>query len=206
MDEISYIKQRGIGLSGGAATGKSTISKIIREQGFRVFDADVLARQAVAPGSDTLSALVAKCGDSILSADGSLARKKLGAMIFADARLRKDVETLIHARIWQLLGEEVRDYHAEAGDQAYWFFDAALLFETGNYQRFAQIWLTTCPESVQRQRLIARDHLSPAYADQVLASQFPLEHKKHLAQVIIDTAQPIALGKKLVLAHLKTLR
>lgn len=204
MNLASYIKLRGIGLTGGIATGKSTVSRLIREQGFTVYDADILARQAVEPGSETLQALVKLCGETIRAADGSLERKKLGALIFTNTTLRRQVEALIHDRIWQLLARELEPRCA-ANDPSYWFFDAALLFETDSYKRFNQIWLTTCPEAVQRQRLMVRDHLSPAQVDAILASQFPTARKLALATVIIDTARPLAAVKQTVVELLKSL-
>ncbi len=204
MDLASFIKQYGIGLTGGIATGKSTVAKIIQAEEYSVFDADILARQAVEVGSPTLAALVGLCGKHILGKDAQLDRQMLGSLIFADKDLRLQVVPLIQQRIWELLEERIR-LLGEATKPRHWFFDAALLCESGSYKRFAQIWLTVCPESVQRQRLIARDHFNPAYAKQVIASQFSNEHKKKLADVIIDTAQPAALVRQLVLKHLGSL-
>jgi dephospho-CoA kinase len=172
--------------------------------GYRVFDADILARQAVEAGSPTLAAVVDLCGSEVLAADGSLARKKLGVLLFADAVLRNKVETLIHGRIWQLLAQEVADLQRKESER-FWFFSAALLCETGNYQRFAQLWVTSCPEALQRQRLIARDQVSAAFAEQVIGSQLPLAEKRRLADVVIDTDRPMAAVQAQVLGLLRQL-
>jgi dephospho-CoA kinase len=183
-------KKYGIGLTGGIATGKSTVSKILRDLGYTVIDADQLARKAVELGSNGLAQVVDKFGAIILKSDGTLNRKKLGAIIFEDASKRKLLEDIVHPIIHDLLSRNLRD-QGIIDSPRYWFYEASLLFETGAYAKFKEIWCTYCDKKEQLRRLTHRDQYTKAFAQTILASQMDGKEKAERSDVVINTDAPI---------------
>lgn len=193
----------GIALSGGAATGKSTVSSMLRDIGHTVIDADALARQAVAPDSPGLTAVVEKFGAHILNEDRSLNRNRLRELIFNDEKKRKVLEDILHPRIHQLLQNELH----RGGfftDPRLWFYEAALLVETGTYHNFKQLWITHCSPQTQVARLMARDKLSQKQATAVIAAQLPTSVKLAKADLCIYTENNHKAIKALITQHLAT--
>lgn len=194
----------GIGLSGGVATGKSVVSGLLRDMGHTVIDADVLARQAVAPASPALAEIAAQFGHTLLNADGTLHRLRLRELIFNDTSKRKALEEIVHPRIRQLLVDELK----QAGfftQPRLWFYEAALLVETGTYEKFKQLWVTYCSHTTQIERLCQRDSISPQQAAAIIAAQLPTSTKNALAHLRIDTEQDIAAIKTMISQHLASM-
>jgi len=179
-----------VGLTGGIATGKSTVSQMFVECGARLIDADVLAREAVAPGTAACRDIVAAFGADMLRADGSVDRERLGAAVFADPARRARLETIIHPFVF---AEEERRVRAIAAEdpRAVVLFDAALLIETGAHRRKDRVIVVTADEPTQLQRLIARNHLTEEAAHRRIRSQMPLAEKVSLADYVIDGTLPL---------------
>jgi len=174
---------RVFGLTGGVASGKSAVASRLRAHGVPVIDADEVARAVVQPGTPGLAEVIAAFGD-VLSADGSLDRKRLGALVFADDAARKRLEGLLHPRIAAETARRLRELEGEGVDLA--CYDAALLVERGLQEGFRPLVVVALPRERQRDRLMARDGLDAAEADRRIDAQLPLEEKLAVADYVID--------------------
>ncbi len=172
-----------VGLTGGIATGKSTVARLLRARGFPVADADQFARDVVAPGSEGLQAVFDRFGDSLQTADGGLDRAALREVVLASSAARKDLEAITHPLIRRATVEWF-SRQAQAG-QPVAFIEAALLVETGSHVLYPYLVVVTCNPRVQRQRLMARNQIDAAEADRWLATQLPLAEKEAVATHII---------------------
>lgn len=190
MDFANLKKQFGIGLTGGVATGKSTAARIIREAGYVVVDADQLSRQAVEPGTEGLAAVVREFGNEVLDESGALDRARLRRRVFSDPASRKKLEGILHPRIAQL-SEQALEREGLFANPRFWFYEAALLFETGGAVGFHSVWVTYCPYATQIERLQARNNLSRKEAQQIVDQQMPAEEKRARANFVIDTSAPV---------------
>jgi dephospho-CoA kinase len=175
-----------VGLTGGLATGKSTVSDVLRGLGCVVLDADVLAREVVEPGEPALAAIAAEFGPDVLRADGTLDRKRLGAIVFADPTRRRRVEAITHPAIRErflarLAELEARDF---AGIVVW---DAPVMIESGGYQAMDRLVVVVTDPATQRVRALARDG-DAADAERKIASQMPLAEKAKLADYVIDNS------------------
>jgi len=175
---------RVIGLTGGIATGKTTFAAALRARGVPVVDADVLARAVVEPGSPALAEIVRTFGPEVLSADGTLDRKRLGARIFADPAARRKLEGITHPAIREAMIAETVRLDAAGHDLA--FYDAPLLFEVGLDQAMDSVVVVYAPRTAQLARLSARDGVSPADAQARLAAQWPIDEKAARADFVVD--------------------
>ena len=175
-----------IGLTGGIATGKSTVTEMFRALGATVIDADVIAREVVQPGSDGLAEIVRAFGEAMLTEDGALDRAKLGEVVFADAAARQTLNAITHPRIAMRMMELAELAHA-AGD-AWVIYDAALLIENKIHELLPATIVVSCPPEVQLERLMARDQFTEAQARERIASQLPIADKVAAAQHVIDNS------------------
>jgi dephospho-CoA kinase len=173
-----------LGLTGGIASGKSTVGQRLVEHGALLIDADILAREVVAPGTPGLAAVVARFGVGILAADGSLDRPALGRLVFADSNARRDLEQIIHPAVRARAAELVAS--APVGSVVVQMIP--LLVETGQADDFDLVVVVDVPISVQEGRLIARDALSAAEAQARLAAQSSREQRLAAADVVIDNS------------------
>jgi dephospho-CoA kinase len=176
-----------VGLTGGIATGKSTVLEVFREQGAVTFDADLIARDVVRPGQPALAEVVRAFGAEVLAADGSLDRARLASIIFADPARRVELESILHPRI---IAEQDRRIRAALDEDpaAIVVVDAALMVETGSFRRFDALVVVRCDNGVQLSRLMRRDHLDEAEARRRVAAQLPQAEKERLADYIIDSS------------------
>jgi dephospho-CoA kinase len=177
------------GLTGGIASGKSTVAARFRERGLPVVDADALAREVVAPNSDGLAAVVAAFGDGVLAPDGSLDRKRLGEIVFAEEARRKRLNAIVHPRIGALTMERAAALEAR-GERAA-CYEAALLVENGLAEAFRPLVVVAVPEAVQIARMLARDGATEAEARARIAAQLPLADKVKLADHVIENSGTI---------------
>jgi dephospho-CoA kinase len=178
------------GLTGGLASGKSTVGARFRARGVPVIDADQLAREVVAPGSEGLGAVVARFGASVLAPDGTLDRARLGAIVFADPAERRALNAILHPRIGALTAERAAELSARGERLA--CYEAALLVENGLADAFRPLVVVALPEEAQIARAIARDGLSDNEVRDRLKAQMPLKEKLRAADYIIDNAGGIA--------------
>ena len=172
-----------IGITGGIASGKSTVTNFLRQKGFQVVDADAVVHQLQKPGGRLFKDLVQHFGQEIILENGELNRPLLASLIFSNPEERE----------WskQIQGEIIREELATLRDQlaqieAVFFMDIPLLFEQDYVSWFDETWLVYVDRDVQVERLMKRDHLSKDEAEFRLAAQWPLEKKKDLASQILD--------------------
>lgn len=175
-----------IGLTGGIASGKSSVARLIEERGVPVIDADQLAREAVKPGSPALERIADVFGREVVSVDGTLDRKRLGTLVFADADKRRQLETILHPEI-RRLGEEQIARAATAGQRVLVYM-APLLIEAGAADRVDEIWVVTVRPEIQLQRLMDRDGIDRAAAQRIIDSQMPLAEKAAHGRILIDNS------------------
>ena len=173
-----------VGLTGGIATGKSTVAETLRSLGAEVIDADQLAREVVAPGEPALAEIVREFGD-VRNADGTLDRKKLGAIVFSDAARRKQLEAITHPAIRERFLGRLRVLEAR-GYEGLVFFDAPVMIESGNYRNMDRLVVVFADEATQRGRLMVRDGMAATEASARMGTQMPVIDKAKLADYVID--------------------
>ncbi|MFR6419881.1 MAG: dephospho-CoA kinase [Streptococcus salivarius] len=171
-----------IGLTGGIASGKSTVVEMIKEAGYKVIDADQLVHDMQAKGGRLYRALLDWLGEGILLPNGELNRPKLGQLIFSSEEMRHQ-SAEIQGKLSRRVGSQ-RDCLAKEEDV--FFMDIPLLIENGYQDWFDQIWLVAVLPEVQRQRLMKRNHLSFEEAKMRIDSQMSLEEKKPYASLVLD--------------------
>ena len=171
------------GLTGGIASGKSAVLAVFRTEGVATVDADEVAREVVAPGSDGIAAIVASFGDEVLLADGSLDRKRVASLVFGDVERRRRLNGIIHPRV--ALATQARFTALGGLGFALGCYDAALLVETGLAAMFRPLVVVAAPRALQHARLMARDGLTVDEANARLDAQAPLEAKIAAADVVV---------------------
>jgi len=176
------------GLTGGIATGKSTVSAMFAHLGCKVIDADVLAREAVAPGQPAFAAIVAEFGPEAVQADGYLDRKRLGAIVFADAERRQRLEAIVHPAVRARQERLLRALEEEPfAGVVIW--DVPLLFEVGAAASMDRVIAVFADEATQLERLMARDWMSEADARARIRSQMPVAEKARQAHYVVDNSR-----------------
>jgi len=178
------------GLTGGIATGKSTVSRLFVECGARLIDADVLAREVVAPGRPARQQIVESFGREVLRPDGTLDRDRLGKAVFGDPAQLEKLNAIVHPYVAVAQEQRSREI-AGKEPHAVIVYDAALLIEAGAHKRMDKIIVVTADEQTQLARLKARDHLSAEEAGRRIATQMPLAEKAKVADYVIDGTLPM---------------
>ena len=193
------------GLTGGIACGKTTVAGFLRAGGLTVIDADQVARDVVALGTEGLEAIVAEFGPGVLDDDGMLHRQRLGTIVFGDAAKRKRLEEITHPRIRQRTLELARELEASGHELA--AYEAALLVENHLVEQFRPLVVVAVQPAIQLQRLMARDGISERQARARLASQMPIDEKVRVADYVIDTSctmEEVGERTREVLASIRT--
>jgi len=175
-----------VGLTGGIATGKSTVSEIFRRLGCEVIDADLLAREVVEPGEPAFAEIVAEFGPDVLGPDGRLDRKRLGAVVFADPARRRRLEAITHPRIRIKFAERLQELIAR-GFAGLVIFDAPVMIESGNYTHMDRLVVVATDPATQRARAVGRDG-DRADVERRIASQMPIAEKAKLADYVVDNS------------------
>lgn len=176
-----------VGLTGSIATGKSFVTEYLRELGADVIDADLAARRVVEKGTPGLAAVVEEFGKEVLASDGTLDRKRLGAIVFADEEKRLRLNSIIHPLVIELQDDWLRS--VEKRDQnAIAVIDAALMIESGSYKRLDKLIVVYCEPAIQLARLMARDNLTESEAKCRIDAQMPQDEKRKFANYVIDTS------------------
>jgi dephospho-CoA kinase len=176
-----------VGLTGGIATGKSTVSAMFAHLGAKIVDADLLAREVVMPGQPALAEIVEEFGPGVLAADGQLDRKRLGAIVFADPERRKRLEAITHPAIGARQQRILSVYDEEAFEGIV-LWDAAVLIESGGHKRMDRLVVVFADFDTELRRLMSRDGMSEAEARGRIAAQMPVEDKAKLADYVIDNS------------------
>jgi dephospho-CoA kinase len=176
-----------VGLTGGIATGKSTVNGLLAGPDVRVVDADALAREVVEPGQPAHAQIVAEFGESVLRPDRGLDRARLGEIVFPDPAKRKRLEAITHPAIRARFEQIMADLEQE-GFQGLLVWDAALLVESGGHKKMDKVVVVTTDPATQLRRLMARDGSTEAAARARTASQMPLEDKARAADYVIDNS------------------
>jgi|SRR6185369_6267603 len=175
---------RVIGLTGGIASGKSTVAKLIAAYGIPVIDADQLSRDAVLPGTEALNRIAEIFGGKVLNHDGTLDRKALSDIIFADPEARITLEGILHPAIKKLAENRLAELR-ERGEPAV-LYVAPLLIEAGAVDRVDEIWVVCVDSGIQLERLQKRDGISREDALKRLASQMSMEEKRRHGRIVIE--------------------
>lgn len=191
-----------IGLTGGIASGKSTVVEMIKDAGYKVIDADQLVHDMQAKGGRLYRSLLDWLGEAILLSDGELNRPKLGQLIFSSEEMRHQSAEIQGKIIREELAAK-RDCLAKEEDV--FFMDIPLLIENDYQDWFDRIWLVVVSPEVQRQRLMKRNHLSAEEADMRIASQMPLSEKMPYASLVIDNNGSVDDLKEKVKSAIKDL-
>jgi dephospho-CoA kinase len=177
---------RVIGLTGGIASGKSTVAQLLGNKGAWIVDADQLAREVVSLNSPALAEIVQTFGEGMIASDGSLDRAQLGRLVFADAVARERLNAIVHPRVLELSREEIRKA-AEAGADLI-VYDVPLLFETSRSEEFDGTLVVWVDPLTQLLRVRERSDLDEDQARARIASQMPLSRKRELATWVIDNS------------------
>jgi dephospho-CoA kinase len=175
-----------IGLTGNIAAGKSAVAARLAALGAHLVDADLLAREAVAPGSPALAAIVARWGPGMLTVAGALDRAALRRIVFSDANERAALDTIVHPEVARRRETAVAAAAASGAELV--VCDIPLLFEAGLEDTVDEIILVDAPESIRRERLIRDRGLSADEANAMIAAQLPSERKRARADYVIENA------------------
>jgi dephospho-CoA kinase len=173
-----------IALTGGIATGKSYVARRLREAGVPLVDADVLSREAVAPGTPALAAVVSRFGDGVVTQDGQLDRARLGELVFGDHAARRDLEAIVHPAVRRGIESF---FTALPPETPFAVADIPLLFETRRDRDFDKVIVAACAPASQIERVVARDGLSRNDAERRIAAQLPIDEKVRRADFVIRT-------------------
>jgi dephospho-CoA kinase len=179
------------GLTGGIATGKSTVAAIFEEAGARLIDADRIAREAVRKDAPAYREIVAHFGPEVLRENGELDRKRLAAVIFGDPDEQRALERIVHPRVRQAIDLGIEQLRRQAPD-ALLIVDIPLLFEAGMQHGLDAVIVVYAPEDLQAERLMARDGLTRPEAVARIRAQMPIESKRALATYLIDNSGSMA--------------
>lgn len=197
-----------IGLTGGIATGKSTVVEMLRRKGSFIIDADQLAREVVEPNQPAWQEIVSWLGDSVLLPDQSLDRVKIAELVFGDPQKLKKLNSIIHPWVGTRILERTREIE-QKDPHAVIVYDIPLLIEADMQKMVDLILLVYAPREMQLKRLGERDSMSPEAAAQRLAAQLPIAEKRKYAHQIIDNSGSLAETERQVerfWSHLETVK
>jgi dephospho-CoA kinase len=180
-----------IGLTGGMASGKTTVAKILFRLGAQIIDADAIAKELVAPGQEALQCLVELFGAKIIDRDGRLNRGVLAAIVFNDQEKMAQLNAILHPQVIQKIVEKLSSI-AKTDPDAVVVIDAPLLLEAGMKCLVDEVWVVAADEENQIERAVIRDGLSREEAKRRLSVQMPLKEKLKHAQYVIDNSGAIA--------------
>ena len=175
------------GLTGGIATGKSTVAEMFAQAGATVVDADKLAHQALARDGAAYTAVTQAFGPSIVTAAGEIDRKTLGDLVFSDPLEKQRLNRIVHPFVFNAIEDRLKQLQNGAFDGVV-ILDIPLLIETGRHAGCDEVIVVTIPESLQLRRLVERDRLEEAQAWQRIHSQMPIEEKRRHATFLIDNS------------------
>ena len=174
-----------VGLTGGIGAGKSTVGRMLAARGAVVVDADDLARRAVEPGTPGHARVVERFGERVLAPDGSIDRRALAGIVFADRAARRDLEAIVHPEVARMFAEEAARHR---GTDRVVVYVAPLLVETGHADAFDVLVVVSAPEEQQVERLVRDRGMTPEEVRARIAAQLPGAEKVRRADVVVDNA------------------
>lgn len=186
-----------IGLTGGIACGKSTVSAMLVRRGAILIDADRLAREVVEPGTPALAEVVRVFGQAVLRGDGTLDRQELGRLVFGSEEKRRTLEDILHPPIRKLMLERMAEAEKQAPDKLV-VVDVPLLYESELEDYYQEVMVVYAPEEVQLARLMERNGLSEEEARKRLKAQMPIEWKKEWADHVVDNSGELSATEEQV--------
>jgi dephospho-CoA kinase len=172
-----------VGLTGGIGSGKTTVARMLEERGAVVFDADVLARDAIAPGTPGHDRVVERFGPNVLAPGGDIDREALASMVFSDPAARRDLEAIVHPEVRRLFAESTAEFR---DTDAVVVMSAPLLVETGMHTAFEVLIVVSAPVETQVDRLLRDRGMSEPAIRGRIEAQLPLEEKAEVADILID--------------------
>ncbi len=178
-----------VGLTGGIACGKTVVHRRLEERGIPALDADAVVHRLLQAGTDVTRRIGERFGEKVIAPDGSVDRKALGAIVFADEEARKKLNAIVHPGVWREIERFFEDREKASDPVA--VVDAALMIETGSYQRYDALVVVHCRPELQLERLMARDGLSREDALRRIRAQMPIEEKLPFADFLVDTSGTI---------------
>lgn len=193
------------GLTGSIAVGKTFVSSVFAELGCHVLDADQTAREVVTPDSPGLRSIIETFGREVLQTDGTLNRAKLGGIVFADETKRALLNAILHPLIINAQDEWLQQCE-DQDPQGIGIIDAALMIETGGYQRFDKLIVVHCRSELQLERLVKRDGLTVEAAGHRIAAQMSQEEKKSFADYLVDTSAGFVEARRQAIGVYKNLK
>ena len=173
-----------IGLTGGIGSGKSEVSRMLKEFGAEIIDADRVGHEAYLPNTETYGKVVAEFGDDILQTDGAIDRKKLGARIFAEPEARERLNAIVHPRMYAMVEERIQRLREQSATAV--VLDAAILIEAGWDSLVDEVWVVAAPEEMVVQRIGQRNGLPAEQVRQRIRAQITSEERARHAAVVID--------------------
>ncbi len=193
-----------IGLTGGIGSGKSTVAELLREQGAVLLNADLVAHEAYQPGRPAHQEIVQAFGREVVAEDGTIDRKKLGAIVFADPRDLKRLNAITHPRMKGMMREKLLELERSGVDVA--VLEAALLFDAGWDDLVDEAWVTVAPPEVAARRTAERSGITEAQVLERIKAQMSNEERKQRAHVVIDTDGDMEGTQRQALEHWAELR
>jgi dephospho-CoA kinase len=178
-----------VGLTGGIGSGKSTVARMLEERGAVVFDADLLAREAVEPGTPGHTAVIERFGADVLAPGGELDREALASIVFADPSARRDLEQIVHPEVRRLFAEGSEAYR---DTDRIVVFSAPLLVESGMHTAFEILVVVSATVATQIERLMRQRGMSEAAIRARIDAQAPLEDKAAVADFLVDNGGTLA--------------
>jgi dephospho-CoA kinase len=186
-----------VGLTGGIATGKTTVGQMFVDLGCHLTDSDTITHQLFEPGQAVHSAVVQNFGDRVLTPDGRINRKVLGEIVFTNPAARADLNALVHPAVIRRQQEWLREIE-ERDPGAVAIVDATLMIEVGTYKNYDKVIVVTCAPEIQKRRLRERSGLSEEQIDARIRSQMPLEEKVKYADYVIDNSGSLSETRRQV--------
>jgi len=194
-----------VGLTGGIASGKSTVAAMFSQLGCRVLDSDLITRDLFLPGEPVNAAVIAAFGPGVAAPDGGIDRRVLGELVFKDGALRQKLNSIVHPAI----RERQESFLAEVGaadPHAIGIIEAALMVEAGTYKHYDKLIVVACPIEQQRRRLRERSGLTEEQIEARIASQMPMEEKVRVADFVVDNSGSTETTRRQVESIYKELR
>ncbi len=194
-----------VGLTGSIAVGKSYVVSVLQDLGCVTFDADKIAHSVMEPGASAYEDVVREFGEGVLAADRRIDRAKLGAIVFADAVRRQRLNAIVHPRVMEAQNRLLADTEA-ANPKGIAIIDAALMIESGGYQRFDKLIVVFCDRETQVERLMKRNQITREDAERRITAQMSSDEKRQYADYEIDTTGTMEETRERVIAVYEKLK